>query len=39
MSWHLPATLQVNYCTLLLSSMADTLAPDRAYWSKCASRA
>ncbi|KAM6160888.1 transient receptor potential cation channel subfamily M member 5 [Erethizon dorsatum] len=24
---------QVNYCTLLLSSMADTLAPGGAYWS------
>ncbi|XP_010633960.1 transient receptor potential cation channel subfamily M member 5 [Fukomys damarensis] len=23
---------QVNYCTLLLSSMADTLAPGGAYW-------
>ncbi|XP_004627381.1 transient receptor potential cation channel subfamily M member 5 [Octodon degus] len=24
---------QVNYCTLLLSSMTDTLAPGGAYWS------
>ncbi|XP_063085130.1 transient receptor potential cation channel subfamily M member 5 [Cavia porcellus] len=31
---------QVNYCTLLLSSMAETLAPGGAYWSsqKCAGR-
>ncbi|XP_071472056.1 transient receptor potential cation channel subfamily M member 5 isoform X5 [Marmota flaviventris] len=26
---------QVNYCTLLLSSMADVLAPGSNYWSKC----
>lgn len=26
---------QANYCTLLLSSMADTVAPGSTYLSKC----
>uniref|UniRef100_A0A4X1U7J4 Transient receptor potential cation channel subfamily M member 5 n=1 Tax=Sus scrofa TaxID=9823 RepID=A0A4X1U7J4_PIG len=26
---------QVNYCTVLLSSVADTLAQGSAYWSEC----
>lgn len=28
---------QANYCTLLLSSMADTVAPGSTYLSKCCS--
>lgn len=27
--------LQVDYCTALLSSMADTLARRNSYWSRC----